>query len=113
MYNRELVSLLSQLLHLREEEAQIIKQYLETLKPVELRPEMVEGLGWTSYATKQPAAPEEAAWTFVNDRDGRVKTEAEPLLKALNQSQNGRITVGDFEYRLSGDGRFIQRRPLR
>lgn len=107
------MNLLSQLLHLREEEAKVIREYLETLKPVELRPESLEGLGWTSYTTKQPATPEEAAWIFVSDRDGRVKPEVENLLKAINLSEGGRVTVGGFEYRLSGDGRFIQRRPLR
>lgn len=108
-----MVNLLSQLLHLKEEETQIIKEYLETLKPLELKPEELEKLSWISYTTKQPATAEEAAWTFTSEKDGRVKPEVEPLLKAINQTGIGRITVGDFEYRLSGDGRFIQRRPLK
>lgn len=113
MYERELVNLLSQLLHQREEEIQLIRGYLESLKPIEVKAEELERLGWTSYTTKQPATQEEAGWIFTSDRDGRIKPEVEPLLKALSNSQNGRLKIGGFEYRLSGSGRFIQRRPLR
>ena len=112
MYDRVLVNLLSGLLHLREEEAKLLREYLESLKPVELRAEDLAGLAWTSYTTKQPAGPEEAAWIFARDRDGNIDPRVEPLLRAINQSETGRVSVGGFEYRLSGDGRFIQRRPL-
>ncbi|MEM2127115.1 MAG: hypothetical protein QXH67_02715 [Candidatus Bathyarchaeia archaeon] len=116
-YQDELVSLLSKirdgLLELAEDCGKALEELRPIEPPAEPDPEALARLPWRSFKTRLEAASEEAAWTFTSDPDGRVKPEVEPLLKALNRSQNQRVTIGPFEYRLSGEGRFIQRRPLR
>jgi hypothetical protein len=60
-------------------------------------------LPWRSYATKQPAGPDEAAWVF-SDTKG-----AEALLATL-KSKNGKATLGNLTYTLQGSERqFIAR----
>ncbi len=64
-------------------------------------------LPWKSYATKQPAKPDEAAWIFSNAQG------AESLLATL-KSKDGKATIGNWTYSLQGNERqFIARNPAK
>lgn len=70
---------------------------------------------WTSYRTKEVAEPGEPAWVknpayFETAELPQVIIE---LQKALNKTENKRLRLGDMEYFLSGEGKFITRRPAK
>lgn len=65
----------------------------------------VSKLPWKSYKTKQNATPEEAAWIFSN-------TQGAEALFATIKSNDGKKTIGNFEYQLQGpEKQFIARKP--
>jgi hypothetical protein len=65
----------------------------------------LSNLPWKSYKTKQNATPDEAAWIFSNTQG------AEALLATL-KSNDGKKTIGNFEYTFSGNEKqFIARKP--
>ncbi len=65
----------------------------------------IDKLSWKSYKTKQDAKPDEAAWIFSN-------TEGASALLASLKSNDGKKTIGNFEYQLQGNEKqFIARKP--
>ena len=64
-------------------------------------------LPWRSYATKQAAGPDEAAWIFSN-------TKGSDSLLATLKSKEGKTAIGSWTYSLQGNERqFIARSPLK
>jgi hypothetical protein len=64
-------------------------------------------LPWKTYKDKQPAKHDEAGWIFSNNQG------AETLLSTL-KANNGKTTVGSFEYQLQGaEQQFIGRKPVK
>jgi len=80
---------------------------LNPSKQPSLNPQAVDALKWTPYQEG------EASWTFATDREGRLHPKAKPLLDAILASPDKRITIGSYEYSLSSNRKFLQRRPLR
>jgi len=66
--------------------------------------------GWTSYETKEEAGPYVDGWRFVSGRDGKVYPEVEALVDRIHES--GKVERGSFTYKLSKDGKFLQRRRV-
>ena len=64
--------------------------------------------GWTSYETKEEAGAYVDGWRFASDRDGKVYPEVEALVDRIYES--GKVERGSFTYKLSKDGKFLQRR---
>jgi ketopantoate hydroxymethyltransferase len=64
-------------------------------------------LPFKTYHTKQPAGCDEAGWIFSNTQG------AETLLSTL-KNNNGKATIGSFEYQLQGaEQQFIGRKPVK
>jgi len=86
----------------------MIDEWLELIpaKEVKTIPKIdVESLPWVSYRTKQPAKPGEAGWIFTT-------TEGAEALVRLIQEGKGRVKLGAYEFRFSGnENQFISRRP--
>lgn len=56
---------------------------------------------------------EDFQWAFHTDRDGKEIPSTHTLAQKINESEKGRFRLGDWEYRLSKDGKFITRRHIR
>jgi hypothetical protein len=91
-----------------------VKGYLDTGKtshqttnePNQTTPDFAN-LPWRSYTTKQDAKPDEAGWIFG------VTKGAESLLSTL-KSNNGKVTIGAFDYIIQGaEHQFIARKPIK
>lgn len=92
-----------------------LSEYLDTLAPPgvkEEKPAVLPGtenlkdLPWKSYATKQAANQDEAAWIFANTQG------AESLNAALKVKD--RVQIGSFEFSRSGqEKQFISRKPVK
>lgn len=68
----------------------------------------LEGLPFTSYATKKPARAGEAGWIRTNNPD------AGDLANAISDSPNQRLELEPYVFTFSGDNdQFISRRPLK
>lgn len=84
-----------------------LSSFASKVKIPELDLAKLEELPWTNYKTKEPAKEGEAGWIFSNTEG------AEELVKALEKT-GGKLELGPYEYRFSGeDNRFISRRPLK
>ncbi len=75
----------------------------------------IESLKWTRYKDKQRAEPGDAAWTFSDparhDNPEQARIVAE-LTKAIRQSPNQKLELGQYIFSFSGDNnQFISRRP--
>lgn len=75
----------------------------------------IEEAIWTSYRTKDRAQPGEASWIknpehFTSYDAPAVVLE---LLAAIKRSDTKRLRLGDMEYFLSGEGKFISRNPAK
>ena len=71
--------------------------------------------GWTSYKTKQPAKPGEAAWIknpahFTTFEAPQVIYE---LVKGLTQAKGNRLQLGNCTYFFSGEKKFVTRQPVK
>lgn len=63
----------------------------------------LESLGWKSFKKK------EGEWTFLRDREGRLRDELEPVREFVDQLRKGRdVVVGRYRYAISED-RFLNR----
>ena len=75
----------------------------------------LEEADWVSYKTKAPAKPGEAAW--LKNPEHFTSYQAPPvvleLLAAIKRAGTKRLLIGDMEYFLSGQGKFISRRPAK
>jgi len=70
---------------------------------------------WISYATKKRAKPGEAAWLKNPEQFQNVSAPPviNELLAALKRCSTKRLPLGDMEYFLSGEGKFISRNPAK
>jgi hypothetical protein len=75
----------------------------------------LEAADWTSYATKQKAAPGENAW--LKNPEHFTSYDAPPvileLLAAIKRTAPKLLQIGDMNYYLSGAGKFISRKPTK
>ncbi len=63
----------------------------------------LESLGWKSFKKK------EGEWTFLRDREGRLRDELESVREFVDQLRKGRdVVVGRYRYTISED-RFLNR----
>ncbi|MDA4113945.1 MAG: hypothetical protein OK474_07850 [Thaumarchaeota archaeon] len=52
-------------------------------------------------------------WTFVNDRNGNLTKELEPVKDVIDKLKQGEaLSVGGFRYRISENGKFLNRTPV-
>jgi hypothetical protein len=52
-------------------------------------------------------------WTFVNDRNGNLTKELEPVKDVVDKLRQGEaLSVGGFRYRISENGKFLNRTPV-
>lgn len=62
----------------------------------------VESLRWSDKPWGQ--------WAFATTREGEVIADASKLVTALKQSEKRKLSADGYDYSLSKDGKFIQRR---
>ena len=103
-----------------QEDADILLSYLdeieEIVKKARLRlgvtPDVV-GVDWRVKGGK--IAPPDAvfayAWVHLRDSD-EVREEVEELVKSINDSYGGAVTLDKFVYSLSEDGRMLRRKMV-
>jgi hypothetical protein len=48
-------------------------------------------------------------WCFAKNRDGSTPQENKPLLDMIKASATGLVGDGEYEYRLSSDGKFLNK----
>ena len=52
-------------------------------------------------------------WTFVNDRSGTMMKELEPVKDVIDKLRQGEaLSAGGFRYRVSENGKFLNRTPV-
>jgi len=72
----------------------------------------IEKLPWKNL-NREPAKPNEFAWILGPESKSGTEPGAEELVKAIKACKNGKFTLGNYEYSLSKDSVFIQRRFLK
>ncbi|MGA2666401.1 MAG: hypothetical protein ABSF83_15805 [Nitrososphaerales archaeon] len=69
------------------------------------RQERLESLPWRAFE-----AGGAGQWTFVNDRAGKLLSELEPVRDVVEELGRGEpLVVGGYRYRLSQNGKFLNR----
>jgi len=72
------------------------------------RQERLESLPWRDFE-----AGGTGQWTFVNDRAGKLLSELEPVRDVVEELRRGEpLVVGGYRYRLSQNGKFLNRTPV-
>jgi hypothetical protein len=66
---------------------------------------VLNSLQWTKFG-----AGKDGEWAFANRRDGRPLKELDLIRASIDGMRTGQqITVGDYRYKLSSDGKFLNR----
>lgn len=110
VYQKEIVELLGDLKQKLTEMADSVARCMEALAPGEalaegIDPEALGKLTWKGYERGS------GEWAFHSTQDGEVYSEAKAVLEAIEKSENGRVEVGDYTYRLGRNPKFLQRFP--
>jgi hypothetical protein len=71
--------------------------------------EILSSLQWKKFGPGK-----EGEWAFANRRDGKLLAELEQIRTTIDEMKNGQqLTIGEFRYKLSADGKFLNRFPDR
>ena len=70
--------------------------------------ELLDALPWKDFG-----AGKVGQWTFVNDRNGNLTKELEPVKDVIDKLRQGEaLSAARFKYRVSENGKFLNRTPV-
>ena len=92
-----------------QERIRVLEALAKEERPVILAPILEEAIKAIEWREKDP----HFAWAFVRDKQGNEIQGVLPLVKAIESSSKGKLQVGGFEFSLSKNRMFLQRRSLK